>query len=755
MALVKNSRGGDGRNSSNYCSTVPVAVFVAFCLVGIWIAMSSIVPLQDSVMEVSETINEVKNIANQTGSRQYEDKIGDTPNESAMRDNLTPISQSENRSESAETEKLDGQNDNNQLRGSSETLDESKSDKSLDDSKLGTENSVSEVSQQDEGETKKEEIKENLQTNTQDSTGESNMESLENSKDETLIEAGTKNGTWLTQDSESQHDKDSQKSSISIDSSKYDWKLCNTTSGSEYIPCLDNLKAIKKLQSISHYEHRERHCPDEVSTCLVSLPEGYRSPIRWPKSREMIWYNNAPHTKLVESKGHQNWIKVSGEYLSFPGGGTQFKHGALHYIELIEKSLPNIAWGKRSRVILDVGCGVASFGGYLFEKDVLTMSFAPKDVHEAQVQFALERGIPATLGVMGTKRLPFPGSVFDLIHCARCRVPWHIEGGKLLLELNRVLRPGGYFVWSATPVYQKDPESVGIWKDMRTITKSICWDLVVIAKDRLDGVAAAIYRKPTDNECYERRLKNEPPMCSESDDPNAAWNISLQACMHKVPLGESERGTIWPEQWPLRLEKPPYWLNSQTGVYGRDAPVEFTADTRHWKVVISHSYLNGMGINWSSVRNVMDMKSVYGGFAAALRLLKLNVWVMSVVPVDSPDTLPLIYERGLFGIYHDWCESFSTYPRSYDLLHADSLFSALKERCNIVAVIAEVDRMLRPEGYLIIRDNEEIIGEIENMAKSLHWDIRSSYAKNGEGLLCLQKTFWRPTKVETVVSAFA
>lgn len=755
MALVKNSRGGDGRNSSNYCSTVPVAVFVAFCLVGIWIAMSSIVPLQDSVMEVSETINEVKNIANQTGSRQYEDKIGDTPNESAMRDNLTPISQSENRSESAETEKLDGQNDNNQLRGSSETLDESKSDKSLDDSKLGTENSVSEVSQQDEGETKKEEIKENLQTNTQDSTGESNMESLENSKDETLIEAGTKNGTWLTQDSESQHDKDSQKSSISIDSSKYDWKLCNTTSGSEYIPCLDNLKAIKKLQSISHYEHRERHCPDEVSTCLVSLPEGYRSPIRWPKSREMIWYNNAPHTKLVESKGHQNWIKVSGEYLSFPGGGTQFKHGALHYIELIEKSLPNIAWGKRSRVILDVGCGVASFGGYLFEKDVLTMSFAPKDVHEAQVQFALERGIPATLGVMGTKRLPFPGSVFDLIHCARCRVPWHIEGGKLLLELNRVLRPGGYFVWSATPVYQKDPESVGIWKDMRAITKSMCWDLVVIAKDRLDGVAAAIYRKPTDNECFERRLKNEPPMCSESDDPNAAWNISLQACMHKVRLGESERGTIWPEQWPLRLEKPPYWLNSQTGVYGRDAPVEFTADTRHWKVVISHSYLNGMGINWSSVRNVMDMKSVYGGFAAALRLLKLNVWVMNVVPVDSPDTLPLIYERGLFGIYHDWCESFSTYPRSYDLLHADSLFSALKERCNIVAVIAEVDRMLRPEGYLIIRDNEEIIGEIENMAKSLHWDIRSSYAKNGEGLLCLQKTFWRPTKVETVVSAFA
>jgi len=31
------------------------------------------------------------------------------------------------------------------------------------------------------------------------------------------------------------------------------------------------------------------------------------------------------------------------------------------------------------------------------------------------------------------------------------------------LELNRVLRPGGFFVWSATPVYQKLDEDVRIW----------------------------------------------------------------------------------------------------------------------------------------------------------------------------------------------------------------------------------------------------------------------------------------------------
>lgn len=50
-----------------------------------------------------------------------------------------------------------------------------------------------------------------------------------------------------------------------------------------------------------------------------------------------IWYNNVPHTKLAEVKGHQNWVKVTGDHLTFPGGGTQFVHGALHYIDFIQQ----------------------------------------------------------------------------------------------------------------------------------------------------------------------------------------------------------------------------------------------------------------------------------------------------------------------------------------------------------------------------------------------------------------------------------
>ncbi|GMI90831.1 hypothetical protein like AT2G34300 [Hibiscus trionum] len=568
---------------------------------------------------------------------------------------------------------------------------------------------------------------------------------------ENLTESTTKNGAWSTQAVESQNEKKSQQSFISNENNDLYWKLCKSTAGPDYIPCLDNWKVIRKLPSTKHYEHRERHCPDEAPTCLVPLPEGYKRSIKWPKSRDKIWYYNVPHTKLAEVKGHQNWVKLTGEYLTFPGGGTQFVNGALHYIDFIQDAVPEIAWGKRTRVILDVGCGVASFGGYLFERDVLAMSFAPKDEHEAQVQFALERGIPAILNVMGTKRLTFPSSVFDLVHCARCRVPWHIEGGKLLLELNRVLRPGGYFVWSATPVYRKGPEDVGIWQEMSRLTKSMCWDLVVVKRDKLNNIGAAIYRKPTSNDCYKKRSKNAPPLCEEFDDPNAVWNVPLQACMHKVPVDSTERGSLWPAQWPVRLEQSPYWLNSQVGVYGKAAQEDFTADYNHWKAVVSQSYLKGMGIDWSSVRNVMDMKAVYGGFAAALKDLK--VWVMNVVSIDSPDTLPIIYERGLLGIYHDWCESFNTYPRTYDVLHADHLFSSIKKRCNLVTVIAEVDRILRPEGKLIVRDNSEIISEVESMVKSLQWEIRMIYSKDKEGLLCVGKTFWRPTEEEAIKNA--
>ena len=54
----------------------------------------------------------------------------------------------------------------------------------------------------------------------------------------------------------------------------------------------------------------------------------------------------------------------------------------------------------------------------------------------------------------------------------------------------------------------------------------------------------------------------------------------------------------------------------------------------------------------SSNRNVMDMNSNLGGFAAGLS--DRDVWVMNVAPVRASAKLKIIYDRGLIGTVHDW-----------------------------------------------------------------------------------------------------
>lgn len=67
------------------------------------------------------------------------------------------------------------------------------------------------------------------------------------------------------------------------------FRMC-PTSMSEYIPCLDNVEAIKKLESTERGERFERHCPEEDRglDCLVPAPSKYRTPIPWPKSRDEV-----------------------------------------------------------------------------------------------------------------------------------------------------------------------------------------------------------------------------------------------------------------------------------------------------------------------------------------------------------------------------------------------------------------------------------------------------------------------------------
>lgn len=484
----------------------------------------------------------------------------------------------------------------------------------------------------------------------------------------------------------------------------------------EYIPCLDNVEAIGKLNSTENGEKFERHCPEKGKglNCLVPPPTGYRSPIPWPRSRDEVWFSNVPHARLVEDKGGQNWISISKDKFMFPGGGTQFIHGADQYLDQISQMLPDIAFGRNTRVVLDVGCGVASFGAYLLSRNVLTMSVAPKDVHENQIQFALERGVPAMVAAFATRRLLYPSQAFELIHCSRCRINWTRDDGILLLEINRMLRAGGYFAWAAQPVYKHEDNLEQQWNEMVNLTSRLCWELV-----KKEGYIA-IWKKPLNNSCYiNREAGTQPPLCDPDDDPDNVWYVDLKACITRLPEnGYGANVSIW----PARLENPPDRLQSiQMDAYISRKDL-FKAESKYWNEIIS-SYVRHLKWKKFKLRNVLDMRAGLGGFAAALIEQQLDCWVLNVVPVSGPNTLPVIYDRGLIGVMHDWCEPFDTYPRTYDFLHAAGLFSVERKRCNVSDIMLEMDRILRPGGRAYIRDSVSVMDELQEIGKAIGWHV--------------------------------
>ncbi|KAJ6828796.1 putative methyltransferase PMT3 [Iris pallida] len=429
----------------------------------------------------------------------------------------------------------------------------------------------------------------------------------------------------------------------------------------------------------------------------------------------------------------------AGEKIKFPGGGTHFHYGADKYIASLARMLnftdSNLNNEGRLRTVLDVGCGVASFGGYLLSSNIITMSLAPNDVHQNQIQFALERGIPAYLGVLGTKRLPYPSRSFELAHCSRCRIDWLQRDGILLLELDRLLRPGGYFAYSSPEAYAQDEEDQRIWREMSALVSRMCWKIAA-KQDQ-----TVIWVKPLTNDCYmDRKPGTRPPLCRPDDDPDAVWGVPMEACITRYSEQNHRARGSGLVPWPARLTSPPPRLADLE--YSTEM---FEKDTEIWQQrVDSYWSLLSPKIRQNTLRNIMDMKANIGSFAAALK--DKDVWTMNVVPQDGPNTLKIIYDRGLIGSMHDWCEAYSTYPRTYDLLHAWTVFSEVEKKgCSSVDLLIEMDRILRPTGFIIVRDKRPVVEFIKKYLKQLRWVSiaeSNSGSDDGQVVFVIQKKKW-------------
>lgn len=529
-----------------------------------------------------------------------------------------------------------------------------------------------------------------------------------------------------------------------------------------HVPCFNVSESL--ALGYSDGEELNRRCGHGIrQNCLFPPPVNYRIPLRWPTGRDIIWVANVKITaQEVLSSGSltKRMMMLEEEQISFRSASLMFD-GVEDYSHQIAEMI-----GLRNesnfiqagvRTILDIGCGYGSFGAHLFSKEILTMCIASYEASGSQVQLTLERGLPAMIGSFTSKQMPYPYLSFDMVHCARCGIDWDQKDGILLIEVDRVLRPGGYFVWTSPLTnaqrFLRNKEMQKRWNFVRNFAENLCWEMLSQQDE------TAVWKKTSKKSCYaSRKPGSGPSICSKRHDGESPYYRPLEACIggtqssRWIPI---KARTTWPSRAKLN--------SSELQIYDLHSE-EFAEDTQHWNLAIRNywSLLSPLIFSdhpkrpgdedpsppFNMLRNVLDMNAHLGGFNSALLEAGKSVWVMNVVPTIGHNYLPLILDRGFVGVLHDWCEAFPTYPRTYDMVHAAGLLSletSQQRRCTMIDLFTEIDRLLRPEGWVILRDTVSLIDSARMLITRLKWDARvvEIESNSNERLLVCQKPFFK------------
>lgn len=244
MALPKSFRSGVGGSPSTYIITG--SVLVGFFLIAIWVfSAPAAIPVPSQGGSVLNTNNHPSESIN--GSSLKAPNTSTTEEDSWNERPLDPVTK-----EPAEDQAPVNQDNHS-------TMAETQLKELPDQAELTTEN------------------KEVAETDFETQAAES-KEEKEAPKDLNAADNSTSETTLTEQELGKAH------------SSRRTWKRCDFKDAQDFIPCLDNEKAIKKLRARKHYEHRERHChsEEELPKCLLPLPKGYKVPINWPTSRGQV-----------------------------------------------------------------------------------------------------------------------------------------------------------------------------------------------------------------------------------------------------------------------------------------------------------------------------------------------------------------------------------------------------------------------------------------------------------------------------------
>ncbi|KAM3359006.1 hypothetical protein P3S68_021939 [Capsicum galapagoense] len=217
------------------------------------------------------------------------------------------------------------------------------------------------------------------------------------------------------------------------------------------------------------------------------------------------------------------------------------------------------------------------------------------------------------------------------------------KDGLFLIEIDRLLKPGGYFVLTSPTTQQQQSRTTSAKKGsspLEKLTKKFCWSLLAQQDETF------IWQKTADSECYASR-QDEIPVCKGNDIQ--MYYQSLASCIS---------GTT-SQRWVPIHSKSDSLNSTELEIHGIQ-PDDFFEDSDFWKLALRNywSLLSPLIFSdhpkrpgdddplppYNMVRNVMDMNAHYGGLSAALMKEGKSVWVMNVVSLGMRNTLPQKYE---------------------------------------------------------------------------------------------------------------
>lgn len=268
--------------SYGFCVKLSVVVILGMCFVFVWSAVSNfsvtyrresfddiVEPVYVSAGKVGNSqINSGPKNGKESGKQRFKSGLDDKDKKNV---NGSVVLKPEERPEKVESAGVERRGDDNlkSSKGSGEEKNEENDGSEVKE--------VTREEEEDEGNDKEGEELESDSTETKEAEGDPDLVNAENLDQETLNE-----------EIESSVKKKKKKNLGPLFDPKasYTWKLCNTRSKYNYIPCIDIESGTGKIQS---YRHHERSCPRSDVMCLVPLPrDGYGEPEHWPESKVKV-----------------------------------------------------------------------------------------------------------------------------------------------------------------------------------------------------------------------------------------------------------------------------------------------------------------------------------------------------------------------------------------------------------------------------------------------------------------------------------